>query len=78
MFNTGTVVGVNSNIFGSGFQKKFIPSFNWGGVNESVTYQLNKALEVAEKVMKRRDIQLDAIDTEILSEVFRMTEKYRS
>ena len=28
MFNTGTVVGVSSNIFGSGFPRNFVPSFS--------------------------------------------------
>ena len=28
MFNTGTVVGVSANIFGSGFPRNFIPSFS--------------------------------------------------
>lgn len=31
MFNTGTVVGVSANIFGSGFPRNFVPSFSWGG-----------------------------------------------
>ena len=31
MFNTGTVVGVCANIFGTGFPRNFIPSFSWGG-----------------------------------------------
>ena len=30
MFNTGTVVGVNTNVYGSGFPRNFIPSFSWG------------------------------------------------
>ncbi|MDD2822415.1 MAG: GlmU family protein, partial [Flavobacterium sp.] len=30
MFNTGTVVGVSANIFGSGFPRNFVPSFSWG------------------------------------------------
>ena len=29
MFNTGTVVGVSTNIFGSGFPRNFVPSFSW-------------------------------------------------
>jgi UDP-N-acetylglucosamine diphosphorylase/glucosamine-1-phosphate N-acetyltransferase len=77
MFNTGTVVGVNANIFGSGFPRNFIPSFSWGGAHGFTTYQLDKAMEVATGVMKRRDVQLDDTEIEILSEVFRMTEKYR-
>ena len=31
MFNTGTVVGVSANIFGSGFPRNFVSSFSWGG-----------------------------------------------
>ena len=31
MINTGTVIGVGTNIFGSGFPRNFIPSFSWGG-----------------------------------------------
>jgi UDP-N-acetylglucosamine diphosphorylase/glucosamine-1-phosphate N-acetyltransferase len=78
MFNTGTVVGVNANIFGSGFPRNFIPSFSWGGAHGLSVYMLEKALEVAAEVMQRRGIRLERTDTDILSEVFGMTEKYRS
>ncbi len=78
MFNTGTVVGVNANIFGSGFPRNFIPSFSWGGAQGFSTYQLNKALEVASEVMKRRGIELDNLEIDILSRVFSMTDKYRT
>ncbi|MBC7864808.1 MAG: GlmU family protein, partial [Bacteroidia bacterium] len=47
MFNTGTVVGVNVNIYGGDFPIHFIPSFSWGGAEEFVDYRLDKALEVA-------------------------------
>ena len=57
MFNTGTVVGVSSNIFGSGFPRNYVPSFSWGGANGFTTYNLEKVFEVAEKVMKRRNIE---------------------
>jgi UDP-N-acetylglucosamine diphosphorylase/glucosamine-1-phosphate N-acetyltransferase len=78
MFNTGTVVGVNANIFGSGFPRNFIPSFSWGGAHGFTTYQLNKAYEVAVEVMKRRGIEFDGTEQSILAEVFRLTGKYRS
>jgi len=78
MFNTGTVVGVNANIFGSGFPRNFIPSFSWGGAHGITTYQLDKAFEVADNVMERRDIELDTVEKKILTEVFGMTEKYRT
>ncbi|MDB4286316.1 glucose-1-phosphate thymidylyltransferase, partial [bacterium] len=31
MLNSGTVIGVSANVFGGGYQPKFIPSFSWGG-----------------------------------------------
>jgi UDP-N-acetylglucosamine diphosphorylase/glucosamine-1-phosphate N-acetyltransferase len=78
MFNTGTVVGVNANIFGSGFPRNFVPSSSWGGAHGLSVYKLEKALEVASEVMQRRGIKLDSTDSSILSEVFNLTEKYRS
>ncbi|MFC2150915.1 GlmU family protein [Bacteroidota bacterium] len=77
MFNTGTVVGVNANIFGDGFPRNFIPSFSWGGASGFTVYGINKAFEVAEKVMERRDHPLDEIEKKILKEVFERTSKYR-
>jgi len=77
MFNTGTVVGVSSNIFGSGFPRNFIPSFSWGGSAGMTTYKTSKAIEVAEIVMKRREIEFSADDKEILEHVFEETKKWR-
>lgn len=73
MFNTGTVVGVNANVFGSGFQRNFIPSFTWGGTSGYSSYDLKKAIEVAEIVCKRRNVQLTDTDKDILTSVFNMT-----
>lgn len=58
MFNTGTVVGISANIFGGGFPKKFIPSFAWGGSEGFEVFDLDKALEVINKVMERRKLSL--------------------
>ena len=77
MFNTGTVVGVNANIFGEGFPRNFIPSFTWGGIKGYKEYSLEKALEVAEIVMKRRNMILDSDEKQILQEIFHQTKPYR-
>ena len=77
MFNTGTVIGVSSNIFGSGFPRNFIPSFSWGGSAGMITYKTNKAFEVAEVVMSRRDIAFTEVDVQILEHVFEETSKWR-
>ncbi|RLD60267.1 MAG: glucose-1-phosphate thymidylyltransferase [Bacteroidetes bacterium] len=73
MFNTGTVVGVNANIFGSGFQRNFIPSFSWGGTKGFKTFNIKKALEIAEMVYSRRNLGFDKIDKDILQYVFELT-----
>ncbi len=77
MFNTGTVVGVSTNIFGSGFPRNFVPSFSWGGNGGFTTYLTKKAFEVAEVVMSRRNIQLTETDKSILEHIFEITKKYR-
>lgn len=77
MFNTGTVVGVNANIFGDGFPRNFIPSFSWGGAAGFVTYKLTDAMSVAIEVMQRRSIQLSDADKKILTTVYELSEKYR-
>lgn len=68
--NTGTTIGVASNIFHSDFPPTYIPSFSWGGREGDPVFQLDKALEVAERVMARRGIALTQEDTNILKHVF--------
>ncbi len=77
MFNTGTVVGVSANIFGSGFPRNFIPSFSWGGSAGMTTFKTNKAFEVAEVVMARRNIVFTKTDAQILEHVFEESKQWR-
>ncbi|OFX85716.1 MAG: glucose-1-phosphate thymidylyltransferase [Bacteroidetes bacterium GWF2_33_16] len=77
MFNTGTVVGVNANIFGEGFPRNFVPSFSWGGSHGFSVFSIEKAFEVAEKVMERRGIKFNETEKNILSKVFEITAHYR-
>jgi UDP-N-acetylglucosamine diphosphorylase/glucosamine-1-phosphate N-acetyltransferase len=77
MFNTGTVVGVSTNIFGSGFPRNFVPSFSWGGASGFTTYITKKAFETAKIVMSRRHVEFSEEDAKILEHVFEETKKYR-
>ncbi|MEJ2113088.1 MAG: GlmU family protein [Flavobacteriaceae bacterium] len=77
MFNTGTVVGVSANIFGSGFPRNFVPSFSWGGHSGFTTYDTKKAFEVAKVVMARRNVEFTEGDAEILTHVFDETKQFR-
>ena len=78
MFNTGTVVGVCSNVFGSGFPRNFIPSFSWGGNKGFSDYRIEKVFEVNDKVMKRRNCIFSDQDKVILTHLNNITSSYRS
>jgi UDP-N-acetylglucosamine diphosphorylase/glucosamine-1-phosphate N-acetyltransferase len=78
MFNTGTVIGVFTNIYGSGFPRNFVPSFSWGGASGFTEYKTTKAFEVVEVVMERKNIVFDAIEQRILEHVFEETKQYRN
>jgi UDP-N-acetylglucosamine diphosphorylase/glucosamine-1-phosphate N-acetyltransferase len=74
MFNTGTVVGICCNIYGSGYPKKYIPSFTWGGTDEDTTiFKLDQALKIAERVMNRRKLTLGEIEKDVIRTVFEST-----
>lgn len=78
MFNTGTVVGVSANIYGAGFPEKFVPSFSWGSSESMHTYQFERAVETAQRMMARRKKVLTEADIEVLRHVYLKTEEQRS
>lgn len=78
MFNTGTVVGVSANIFGSGFPRNFIPSFSWGGAQGFTTYTTPKAFETAKLVFERRGLTFNDVEKNILLHVFEITAEFRN
>ncbi len=77
MFNTGTIAGVGSNVFGGGFQQKFIPDFSWGDPHTQETYRLDKFFETLHRVFARRDRVLTAAEKSVLTHVFELTRSYR-
>ncbi len=74
-FNTGTVVGVNANIYGAGFQRNFIASFTWGGTAGHTNYNVQKAVDVAEIVFKRRNKVFNEVEKDLLTSVYNLTLK---
>ena len=78
MFNTGTVIGVSANIFGTGFPRNFVPSYSWGGASGYTTYQMNKVKEVATAVMLRKGLDFDEQEVKILEHIFEETKQYRN
>lgn len=78
MFNTGTVVGICSNIYGAGFPSKFIPSFSWGGADSGWThYELEKLFEVESKMMIRRNKELTNSYKAMLELLYEKTNQLR-
>jgi len=71
MFNTGTIVGVCSNIFGFGFPPKEVPSFSWGAAGETfTTFALDKAVDMARRVMARRNVTLTGVEDRLIRNIF--------
>ena len=77
MFNTGTVVGVSANVYGAGFPRNFIASFTWGGPQSTMNYRLDKALDTADRMMKRRGLEVNEVERAILEHVHEITAEYR-
>ena len=78
MFNTGTVVGIGANIFGSGFPRNFIPSFSWGGSSGFSEYKFLKFIDSVERVFKRRNLKINQVEIDILNHIFEITKRFRN
>jgi len=77
-FNSGTVVGVGSNIFGSGFPRNFVPSFVIGGPQGYRINQLKAVQKTAKMAMARRQVEISENDVAVLEEVYSETKSFRS
>ncbi|MBT8321433.1 MAG: glucose-1-phosphate thymidylyltransferase, partial [Eudoraea sp.] len=77
MFNTGTVIGVNTNIYVPGFPRNFVPSFSWGGASGFKAYLPEKAFEAARVMMARRNVEFTEADGNMLKHLYEITSKYR-
>ena len=57
---TGCVIGAGANLFGSTMPPKAVAPFAWGEAPEWQRFDFEKFLQVAERVMARRDVALSA------------------
>ncbi|PID29214.1 MAG: glucose-1-phosphate thymidylyltransferase [Candidatus Cloacimonadota bacterium] len=71
MFDTGTVVGMGCNVYGEGFPKRVIPSFNWGGKSKLIKYPVDRIIETSKVVMSRRSCSLSSKEEEYYRDIFR-------
>ena len=58
MLTTGTVLSAGANVFGGHVGSKFVPPFAWGDGEPYGTFDLDKFLQVAERMMARRHAEL--------------------
>lgn len=77
-FNTGTVIGIGVNFFGTSLSPSFLPDFTWAEPSKFKEYQLEKMLETARKMMERKNLVLDTDGENILREAFKLTAAYRN
>ncbi len=62
MFPTGAVVGFACNVATCEFAPKFVPSFSWLANGDSSVNDLGRCLEIARRVMARRQVALTAAE----------------
>ncbi|MGH2575076.1 MAG: putative sugar nucleotidyl transferase [Ignavibacteria bacterium] len=72
MLNTGSIIGISSNLYGDGFHNKLIKSFSWmdaGSKQESI-YDIEKALNTARLSMARRNEEMNESYEKLFKETF--------
>ncbi len=77
-FNTGTVIGIGVNFFGTSLSPYFLPDFTWAEPSKFKEYQLEKMLDTARKMMERKNLILNDDEENILREAFKLTAAYRN
>ena len=80
IINTGAMIGVMSNVVGSGkLIPKFVPSFCWY-LNDKVTKGrgMKKMIETSGKAMLRRGVEMTAEDEEMFRVVYELTKEERT
>jgi UDP-N-acetylglucosamine diphosphorylase/glucosamine-1-phosphate N-acetyltransferase len=75
IFNTGTVVGFNCNVFSAEMPPGFVPSFSWGHGHTITEYDLAKAMQTAEVVMERRKVKFGNAYKSLFQKIHALSEK---
>lgn len=72
MLNTGTMVGISSNLYGAGYHNKIIKSYSWEDAsnNEIITYEIEKAISTARTSMKRRGVEMSEVYEKMMRYVY--------
>jgi len=73
LFNTGTVVGFNCNVFSSEMPRKFVPSYSWGHGYELTPYDVDRAMQTASVVLERRKVRFEDAHRKIFERIAQMS-----
>jgi len=73
VLNTGTLVGLGGNVFGGLMPPAYVPPFSWGAGSDLVPYRFDKFVQVAERVMARRNVDLTVGLRSVLERVWDRT-----
>ncbi|HDY69300.1 MAG TPA: glucose-1-phosphate thymidylyltransferase, partial [Candidatus Scalindua sp.] len=76
-FTTGSNIGFACNILFTSIPPKFIPSFSWCSDNNTMTYDVNRELQVAKRMMERRNKIMTQNEEEVFKTIFDLSEKER-
>ena len=77
MFNTATVLGVGVNVYGSGFPRNFVASFQEGSAAGFTEVSMSRFFDTARRMMARRNIELSDADEAILTAIRNLSEQYK-
>jgi UDP-N-acetylglucosamine diphosphorylase/glucosamine-1-phosphate N-acetyltransferase len=69
VFNTGTVVGFNCNLYSSEMPASFVPSFSWGHGRTLAPYDLAKAMQTASVAMPRRGVDFTDVSRRLFERI---------
>lgn len=69
-FNTGTVVGICSNVFAQGLTPKYIPHFSWG-CDGITRYKLDHAIADIDKWMQLKGRSITEKEKRVLSDIYK-------
>lgn len=76
MINTGSVFGMFGNIFGAGYQPKYLPNFIWhNNTGKTTVHLLEEALATARQVTKRRNSNITISQEDLFRKIFAETQR---
>ena len=74
---TGTIIGFACNILLTSTPPKFTPSFSWYSDNITRAYDITRELQVAKRMMARRNKKMSRNGEKVFKTIFTLTETER-